>query len=442
MFVTAHRREWDRLDELTRHSRSLSGAEVDELVDLYQRTATHLSACARPRPTRCWSPGCRAGHPGRAASSPRPACRPTARSPRSSCGTSRLRCTARGGGGSAPAPASSSSRSPWRAGWRTTRTCRRSIATPEEMRQLVDQDFATYYSSHPAGAFAAQVWTNNAWLSRARHRPRRAARHPDPRPAVAERGERRRSSAALMAAHGRLDLFFGLILPHGLLELTAVFVAAGVGLRLGWTIDRARDRPRGAAVAAEGRAAIGVALGLVAVLLVSGVIEAFVTPSGLPTWARIGIGAVVVVGVPRVRRRPRRPGRARRRHRRPGRPPRGRRRAAQRRLTGSSEPAGLEAAGGLEGQVGVGEPRRQLRPGRPPRRRRRRAAAGPPCAGAPAPPREPAAASYTAPASPRARRHRVHPRVGDRGQDHLVPGGERGQLGQQAVLDRRPGRGR
>ena len=27
-------------------------------------------------------------------------------------------------------------------------------------------------------------------------------------------------------------------------------------------------------------------------LLVSGVIEAFVTPSPLPTWARIGIGAV------------------------------------------------------------------------------------------------------------------------------------------------------
>ncbi len=28
------------------------------------------------------------------------------------------------------------------------------------------------------------------------------------------------------------------------------------------------------------------------VLLVSGLIEAFVTPSPLPTWARIGIGAV------------------------------------------------------------------------------------------------------------------------------------------------------
>ena len=70
-----------------------------------------------------------------------------------------------------------------------------SIATPDEVRQLVDQDFASYYCSHPAGAFAAQVWTNNAWLSALRHRRRRAARHPDPVPAVAERGERRRHRA-------------------------------------------------------------------------------------------------------------------------------------------------------------------------------------------------------------------------------------------------------
>jgi hypothetical protein len=33
----------------------------------------------------------------------------------------------------------------------------------------------------------------------------------------------------------------------------------------------------------------------VVVLLISGVIEAFVTPSPLPTWARITIGAVAFV---------------------------------------------------------------------------------------------------------------------------------------------------
>ena len=44
-------------------------------------------------------------------------------------------------------------------------------------------------------------------------------------------------AGGLMAANGKLGLFFGLILPHGLLELTAVFVAAGRRLRLGWTVS-------------------------------------------------------------------------------------------------------------------------------------------------------------------------------------------------------------
>lgn len=94
----------------------------------------------------------------------------------------------------------------------------------------------------------------------------------------------------LMSSAGRLDTFLGLILPHGLLELTAVFVAAGIGLRLGWTLIDPGHRTRRTALAEEGRSALGVAIGLAAVLFVSGVLEGFVTPSGLPTWARIGIG--------------------------------------------------------------------------------------------------------------------------------------------------------
>ena len=105
--------------------------------------------------------------------------------------------------------------------------------------------------------------------------------------------------------------FWGLILPHGLLELTAVFVAGGVGLRLFWSWIEPGQLSRSQSLAREGRTAGTVALGLVAVLFVSGAIEAFVTPSGLPTWARVGIGLlaeavflayVFVVGRAAVRR--------------------------------------------------------------------------------------------------------------------------------------------
>ena len=38
------------------------------------------------------------------------------------------------------------------------------------------------------------------------------------------------------------------------------------------------------------------ALGLVLVLLVSGLVEAFVTPGPLPVWAKMGTGALALAG--------------------------------------------------------------------------------------------------------------------------------------------------
>ena len=100
------------------------------------------------------------------------------------------------------------------------------------------------------------------------------------------------AAGALMIVHGKGVLFFSLVLPHGMLELTAVFLAAATGLRLGWAVIDPGPRPRSQALAEEGRASVTIALGLIVVLLVSGVVEAFVTPSPLPTWARIMIGII------------------------------------------------------------------------------------------------------------------------------------------------------
>jgi uncharacterized membrane protein SpoIIM required for sporulation len=288
-FVARHSGEWRRLEELLARRR-LTGAEADELVLLYQRTATHLSL-VRTR-------------------SPDPAL--VGR-------LSTLVARARGAvaGGSAPAwsdvrrfatvtfPVTVYRAWPWWCG-AATGFCLvafalmgwiaghpelwNRIGTPAEIRQLVDNDFAAYYSEHPAQSFSFQVWTNNAVAAAA---------------ALVlgvtlvggilvllQNAVNVGLTGGLMVGSGRADVFFGLISPHGMLELTAVFVAAGVGLRLGWSWVDPGPLPRAQALAAAGREAITVALGLVVVLLVSGVIEAFVTPSPLPTWARIGIGAV------------------------------------------------------------------------------------------------------------------------------------------------------
>ncbi len=290
VFVAAHRAEWDRLDALTRRGWALRGAEADELVELYQRVATHLSMLRSEAPdpvvlgrlsallarARSTLTGTRA-----------PAWREAA-----------LFFTRR-----FPA-ALYQSRSWWLStmaafavvstalgAWiARTPSVQATIAAPEEIRELTRPggQFESYYSSNPAGSFAARVWANNAWVAAGclvlgillvpviimlfLNAANVAV------------------SGGLMAAAGRLDIFFGLITPHGLLELTAVFVAAGAGLRLGWGLVDPSRRRRSDVLAERGRVAAGLALGLCCVLLISGAIEAFVTPSPLPTAARVGIG--------------------------------------------------------------------------------------------------------------------------------------------------------
>src|SRR5699024_9327984 len=42
------------------------------------------------------------------------------------------------------------------------------MGTPQEREQYASQAFEAYYSNFPAPDFAAQVWTNNAWIAPAR----------------------------------------------------------------------------------------------------------------------------------------------------------------------------------------------------------------------------------------------------------------------------------
>ncbi|MEU4134243.1 stage II sporulation protein M [Streptomyces wuyuanensis] len=296
VFVMTHRAEWDRLDHLLGRGRRLTGAEADELVALYQRTATHLSLIQSSAPD------------------PMITARLTqlvARARAVVTGTRRASWRDAVGFLTAGFPAAVYRSRHWWIptavlstllaaviGWwiGTHPEVQGAIAAPDQLRELTRPggQYETYYSSNPAASFAAQVWTNNAraaamclvlgaflcvpvlWILFLN---------------MANLG----IGIGLMASAGRLDTFLGLVLPHGLLELTAVFVAAGTGLRLGWTLIDPGPMPRRAALAQQGRAAIGMAIGLALVLFVSGVIEGFVTPSGLPTWARITIGVVAEV---------------------------------------------------------------------------------------------------------------------------------------------------
>ncbi|MFI6501562.1 stage II sporulation protein M [Nonomuraea typhae] len=293
-FITAHRPTWDRLDHLVKQRGRLTGAEVDELVELYQRVSTHLSI-VRSASTDAMLIGRLSALVARARSAVTGAHVPAWKE------------FIRFFTVSFPVVA-------YRARWWWLATTvafvlaswiigawvaanpevQQAIASPDEITQLVEHDFADYYSENPAASFAGRVWINNAWVAAVMLIGAIFMGLPIPY-LLFQNAANVAVSGGLMASRGKLDIFFGLITPHGLLELTAVFLAAAVGMRLGWTVIDPGPRKRSDALAEQGRAVMSVALGLVVVLFISGLIEAFVTPSGLPTWARITIGAVALI---------------------------------------------------------------------------------------------------------------------------------------------------
>jgi uncharacterized membrane protein SpoIIM required for sporulation len=294
VFVAEHRAEWARLEQLTRRRHRLTGAEVDELVTLYQQTAAQLSAVQAAGLDPALS-GALSSQLARA------------RAAVTGAQPSSLRAIGRFVTVSFPAAA-------YRARWwwlgcaaasilvalligaevARSPALQASLLSKSAARQLVTHEFRHYYSTYDGRSFAARVWTNNALLAAEAITFGLLLGLPVLF-VLFENALNVGVDGGLMAAYGRSGEFWTLILPHGMLELTAVFLATGVGLRLGWTVIDPGQRTRARALADEGRAMFTVVIGLVFVLLTSGLIEAFVTPSPLPAWIRIGIGAVAEI---------------------------------------------------------------------------------------------------------------------------------------------------
>ncbi|MGH2377989.1 MAG: stage II sporulation protein M [Candidatus Limnocylindria bacterium] len=81
------------------------------------------------------------------------------------------------------------------------------------------------------------------------------------------------------------------VLAHGFLELSAIFLAAGAGLRVAWAMLHPGDLARRDALRLAGEQAVRVVLLCVAVLGVAGLIEAFVSPTFLPATVKLLIGS-------------------------------------------------------------------------------------------------------------------------------------------------------
>lgn len=293
-FVLAHSPAWNRLEQLLKRRRNLTGAEIDELVDLYQRVSTHLSvvrSSAGDAVLVARLSGLVARSRSAVTGARAPLWREFIRFWTVSFPLVAYDCRRWWLGSALGFLVVAIVIGFWVAG---NPEVRATLGTPAELQQLINHDFEAYYSENPAGSFGLRVWVNNAWV--AAQCIAFAVLLGLPIPWVLfQNAANVGVSGGLMFGAGKGDLFLGLITPHGLLELTAVFLAAAAGMRLGWSVVSPGDRPRSQLLAERGRAVVAVAGGLVVVLLISGLIEALVTPSPLPTWARITIGVVAEI---------------------------------------------------------------------------------------------------------------------------------------------------
>jgi uncharacterized membrane protein SpoIIM required for sporulation len=83
------------------------------------------------------------------------------------------------------------------------------------------------------------------------------------------------------------------IVGHGSLELTAIVLAGGAGLSLGWSIVSPGDRTRAASLQSAGRDVAVIAFGAAVMLLMAAGIEAFWSGSSVPSSVKRAVGAAL-----------------------------------------------------------------------------------------------------------------------------------------------------
>jgi uncharacterized membrane protein SpoIIM required for sporulation len=118
--------------------------------------------------------------------------------------------------------------------------------------------------------------------------------------------------AALCHLHGLGVDFWSFVLPHGVIELTAIFIAGGGGLLLGSALLTPGDLSRKEALIQRGRRAVQLILGCVPLLFFAGIVEGFFSPAHLPPLSKFLVAGLLLalllcyLLLPSAHKRPRR----------------------------------------------------------------------------------------------------------------------------------------
>jgi uncharacterized membrane protein SpoIIM required for sporulation len=169
-------------------------------------------------------------------------------------------------------------------------------ATRKERVHYIEDQFSQYYSDRPAPEFFAQVTVNNIQVSFLTFAAGAVTGGLGSVAFLVENGAPLGILSAWMIADGDIWKFLGYVLPHGATELTAIIIAGAAGMAVGWSYISPGDRTRLDALRDAGQRSVTIVMGLVSMFVLAGLIEGFITGSGLETGLRVGIGAAACTG--------------------------------------------------------------------------------------------------------------------------------------------------
>jgi uncharacterized membrane protein SpoIIM required for sporulation len=87
------------------------------------------------------------------------------------------------------------------------------------------------------------------------------------------------------------------VAPHGSLELPAIVIAGGAGLRLAWGLLFPGIYRRGHSLSLGGAEAVRLIGGVIPMLIVAGILEGFFSPSAAPVWLKFVSSGVLFSGL-------------------------------------------------------------------------------------------------------------------------------------------------
>ena len=92
--------------------------------------------------------------------------------------------------------------------------------------------------------------------------------------------------AALYQQVGGNYIFWAYILPHGIIELTAIFIAGSAGLSLAYHFFVPGDLTRYQSFKKEGKVTVQLIFGVIPMFILAALIEGYLTPAPWPYWIK------------------------------------------------------------------------------------------------------------------------------------------------------------